>query len=143
MTAKEFLQRGIRLDKRVKTCFEQIQYLRVLQTSAGTVVSHINSRKSGKKDRLGDITAQVLDLIEEYQKDIDELLRIKAEIKQAIKRVEREDYRFLLRLRYECFLKWEQIAVEMECSWQHVHRLHQKALKKIKEVIECDPLDMI
>lgn len=38
-------------------------------------------------------------------------------------------YRCLMRMRYIDCTTWEQIAVTMSYSWQHVHRLHGEALK--------------
>ena len=140
MTAKEFLSRGILLDKRINTKWEQIQCLRDLQTNISATLSHTNFRKSGRNDRVGDITARVLDLIDEYEAEVTELLIVKGEIRCAIAGVEREEYKYLLSLRYESYMAWEKIACEMGYAYQHVHRLHNEALK---HVIVCDTLDMI
>ena len=35
-------------------------------------------------------------------------------------------------------MKWEKICTEMKHSWQHIHRIHAKALKKFHNVMECD-----
>ena len=56
----------------------------------------------------------------------------KAEITSKIKRIEKPEYQILLELRYLQFKKWEQIAVEMAYSIQHIFRMHAKALKFIK-----------
>ena len=45
-----------------------------------------------------------------------------------------EREKLLMRLRYIDNLKWEEIALKMDYTWQHMHRIHAKALNKIK----CD-----
>jgi len=37
----------------------------------------------------------------------------------------------LMRLRYIQCLTWEEIAVEMGYTWQHMHRIHAQCLKDI------------
>ena len=39
---------------------------------------------------------------------------------------EREAY--LIRLRYLELKRWEEICVEMNYSWKHIHRIHSDAL---------------
>ena len=73
LTAKEYLSRGFLLDKKIKTKLEQIQYLRTLQTSVSATLSHANAKTSGKRNRIGDITVEIVDLAEEYLTDIKNL----------------------------------------------------------------------
>lgn len=40
-------------------------------------------------------------------------------------------YQTVLEKRYLCFSAWEQIAVDMNYSIQHIHRMHSAALKEI------------
>ncbi|MEN6636647.1 MAG: DUF1492 domain-containing protein [Clostridiaceae bacterium] len=47
---------------------------------------------------------------------------------RRIKRVENTEYQTILELRYLCFKRWEEIAVEMNFSLQHLYRLHEKAV---------------
>lgn len=69
---------------------------------------------------------------------IDELYAVKCEILNAINTVEDGTLRILLELRYLQGETWERIAQSMHYSYKHiVHSLHPKALKKLKEVIEC------
>ena len=56
---------------------------------------------------------------------------LKRDIVAIIKAVENPEYQTLLELRYLCFKTWEQIAVEMNYSIQHIYRLRDKALAQI------------
>lgn len=53
-------------------------------------------------------------------------------VQASIERLEDGKEKELLTYRYLRGMKWEEIAVNMEHSWQHVHRIHSKALKNLK-----------
>ena len=61
---------------------------------------------------------------------------LKKEISCVISRVEDENLRDLLRLRYLEFRKWVDIAYILHYSEQHIHRLHNKALKEINKILK-------
>ena len=54
------------------------------------------------------------------------------EISDKIERMENEDEKDVLMYRYIKLMKWEDICVKMEYSWQHIHRIHKRALKNFK-----------
>ena len=74
---------------------------------------------------------KIIDLEERIQKDIEALVDLKREIMGVIKAVPNVEYQTLLEKRYLCFITWEQIAVDMNYSMQHIHRMHSMALKEI------------
>lgn len=53
------------------------------------------------------------------------------EIENAIEVLESTE-RELIRLRYLEGLKWEEVAVEIGYSWQQTHRIHARALVKLR-----------
>lgn len=93
-----------------------------------TSVLQLAPGQSNNVDNLGDLVASMVD----YQNKINELL---AEAMKVAKRIEEaiaqlpERERYLVRARYIDCKSWEQIAVDMNYSWQHIHRIHSKALK--------------
>lgn len=54
------------------------------------------------------------------------------EIRDKIERLDNEDEKDVLTYRYIKLMKWEDICSAMHHSWQHVHRIHAKALKNFK-----------
>lgn len=54
------------------------------------------------------------------------------EITDRIERLSDEDEKDVLMYRYINLMKWEDIAVKMGFSWQHLHKIHAKALKSFK-----------
>lgn len=61
-------------------------------------------------------------------------LRIKRcqEISDKIERLADEDEKDVLFYRYIKLMKWEDICIKLNHSWQHVHRIHSKALNNFK-----------
>ena len=56
---------------------------------------------------------------------------LKKEIMSVIRAVPNVEYQMLLEKRYLCFITWEPIAVDLNYSIQHIHRMHSAALKEI------------
>lgn len=130
MTAKEYLNQAYRLDQRINSKLEQVTSLRDLTTKATATMSDM---PGGSRNvyKMQDIIGKIIDLENEINADIDQLVDLKREMVSAIKAVEDPEYQTLLELRYLCFKTWEQIAVEMNYSIQHIYRLRDKALTQI------------
>jgi hypothetical protein len=83
----------------------------------------------------GDKMADIMVRIEQLEDLLDarelELIQLRTDIENVIGRVSDSVHRRLLRLRYIDGEKWEQVAVDMAYSWQHIHRLHSSALDYI------------
>ena len=74
-----------------------------------------------------------------------EKVRLYESISDRIRRVEDDNQRALLICRYIKGMSWEDIAVKLNYTWRHVHRIHSQALDGIdlKDVIECHSKSMI
>ena len=90
--------------------------------------------RSGK---IGDPTGQqaidhtqVRDL---YLQKVAELDKALLEIEAAIEKLEPRD-RTLIRLYYVEGLTWEEVCVAMHYEWAQIHRIHAKALEKLKGI---------
>lgn len=133
MTIKEYLSQAYRIDQRINSKLEQVQSLRELAVKATSTLSDTyNSSGSGNKQKMEGVIVKIIDLENEIDEEIDKLIDLKQEIVSLIKQVKNPEYQTLLELRYLCFRTWEQIAVEMSYDLSWVHRLHKKALGKIK-----------
>lgn len=119
------------LDREINSLLEEKQdvrdrILKITQSYTGNVVQ--STKDPHKFDR-------VVELELEIDRNIDELVKVKAEILNAISKLTDGRYREILRLRYLKGMTFEQIAVEMNYSWRHVCTLHGRALLKMEEVI--------
>lgn len=131
MTAKEYLGQAFRLDQRINSKLEQVMSLRDLATKATSTLSDIAPSGTRNVHRMEDIIVKIVDLENEINRDIDALVDLKREMVSVIKSVANPEYQTILELRYLCFRTWEQIAVDMNYSIQHIYRLRDKALKEI------------
>lgn len=133
MNAKEFLSRGINLERRVETITDQIEHYKSIVNKC--TVTYSDSPKSTTSSyRLEDCTQKIMDLQSELCEAVADLVDVTCDIARAISKVENYDYEDLLVKRYVLGEPWEKIAEEMNYSEQHIHRLHGEALKKISDV---------
>ena len=131
MNVKQWLMRARDIDREINSLLKEKQEVRdrvckITQSYTGDTVS--SSKDPHKFDR-------VVELELEIDRQIDELVRVKGEILNAISQLSDGRYREILRLRYIRGLTFEKIAVEMNFSWRHACTLHGRALLKIGEVI--------
>ena len=131
MTAKEYLSQAYRLDQRIDAKIEQVMSLRNLAAKATSTLSDAMPSGTRNVHRMEDIIIKIIDFENEINADIDRLVDLKREIMRVIKALPNPEYQTLLELRYLCFKSWEQIAIEMNYSIQHIYRLREKASKEI------------
>ena len=131
MTAKEYLGQAYRLDQRINSKLEHVMSLRTLATKATSTLSDTPPSGTRNVHRMEDIIVKIIEMENEINRDIDNLVDLKREMVSVIKAVTDPELQTLLELRYLCFKSWEQIAVEMEYSIQHIFRLHDKSIKEI------------
>ena len=133
MNAKEFLMRGINLERRVDTITDQIEHYKSIKNKC--TVTYSDSPKSTTSSyKLEDCTQKIMDLQSELCDVMVDLVEVSCDIARVIRKVENGDYEDLLVKRYVLGETWEKIAEEMNYSEQHIHRLHGEALKKISDV---------
>lgn len=126
---KEYLksyQKAVRRERRI---LEEIQSLR-LDKMFPSIVQDGLPHGSSQQD-LSEYAATLDEMIEDLKRERLEKVKRRKEIEQSIRSLEDEDEQEVLRLRYIQGLKWEEVSVEIGHSWQHIHRIHARALKKI------------
>ena len=131
MTAKDYLLQARFLDDRINSKTQQIASLNELAAKCTTTFSDMPRNPNRGHSRVEDCVIKIIDLEDSLKKDIERLVDLKKEIIGVIKAVTNVEYQSLLEKRYLCFITWEQIAVDMNYSMQHIHRMHSAALKEI------------
>lgn len=131
MTTKEYLSQAYRIDQRINSKLEQINRLHDLATKATSTINEINVCNIGNKQQMESVIVKIVDLENKINYDIDALVEVKKGIITMISKVENPEYQTLLELRYLCFKTWKQIAYDMGYDISWVHRLHNKAIKKL------------
>ena len=90
----------------------------------------------GDGDKIGGAVAKLVDL--DIQNDIKMLTEALAATRELIKMLGDEKLQLILFKRYLNYQRWEVIAADLGYSWQYIHKMHSKALQKLKEEIECE-----
>lgn len=91
---------------------------------------------SNSQDKMGDCTAKILDLEKEIDAAVDAFVDKKREVSAVIERVKNASVVKVLRKRYLDYKTWEQIACEMNYTYQGVCKLHGRALQAVAAVME-------
>lgn len=131
MTAKEWLNRGYQLDAEIDQLEAAKRTMLDMLTNTtpnygGEVVS--GTRNPHKYDTY-------VEYCECIDKRIDELVGIKEEIQEVIALVPNTMQRAVLIGRYLNFKSWEQIAYELNYSYQRVFQVHKKALQEVSTLL--------
>ena len=131
MNAKDYLLQARYLDERITSKTQQIASLNDLATKCTSTFSDMPRNPNRGGSKIEDCVIKIIELEESIKNDIEKLVDLKSEIMAVIKAVPNVEYQTLLEKRYLCFITWEQIAVDMNYSMQHIHRMHSNALKEI------------
>ena len=128
---KDYLKQVYRLDKIVKTKMNEVKELSELATSISSLDYTKEKVDVSKGDgaKFEDIIIKICDTEKEIKREVDIL---KKDIDRKIDTIKDVDERLLLRLRYINDYKWEDICEEMNISNSQIHRVHLRALKKLK-----------
>ncbi len=136
LKAKEFLMQAYHIDIRINSKIDQISSLHDLATKATSTLSDMPGSATRNVHRMEDVILKIIELEEEIHGDMNNLIDLKQCIMQTIKKLEGVDFQTVLEFRYLCMKQWEQIAVNMGYSLQHIFRLHDKALKEVWEILK-------
>ncbi len=126
---KEYLKSYLRARRREEDILEEIQRMR-MDKMLPSVVNDGMPHGSRQTD-LSDYAAALDEMIEDLKQERLKRVQRQQEIERRIRQMKDEDEQRVLRLRYIKGLKWEEVAVEMGCSWRKTHNIHSYALKNI------------
>lgn len=127
---KEYLNRYLQSVKREKYILEEIQRLRADKMFPSVV--NDGMPKGNRSSDLSDFMVLLDEEIEKLKKERLEKVRTYSEISDRIRAVKNENEREVLTLRYIKGLKWEEICIEMNYGWTHIHNIHSSALRNFK-----------
>jgi hypothetical protein len=136
MNAKEYLSQAYRIDQRINSKLEQVMSLRALLGKATGTLTGAPKVVTPNPHSMEDAICKMVDMENEINDDIDMLVDLKAEIMSCIKRIENTEYQTLLEMRYLCFKRWEEIAIELNYSIQYAFRMHERALTETEIILK-------
>ncbi|MGN0689950.1 MAG: sigma factor-like helix-turn-helix DNA-binding protein [Oscillospiraceae bacterium] len=130
MEIKEFLKQAYWIDRQINLDIEKVKSMRASLYGRTADSTSGGSSSGGKNNHVEEAICRVVDYEKMIDKEVDDLIKKKLEIAEAINSVpfpERE----VLERRYLMFQKWETIASAMGFTKRRVVQIHGNALQKI------------
>lgn len=127
---KEFLMSYQRAKRKIARLEEQLQELR-LNKMHPSVINDGMPHSTEMRD-LSDYASRLDEIEQEIVLSRYERIRAFQKVQRAIEEMEDEQEKDLLTYRYLRGMKWEEVAVKMGYSWQHIHKIHSQALGSFK-----------
>ncbi len=128
---KEELWDLITLNNRINSKLKQLENLKYLREASGSLDYSKDRVQSYPINRIEKLTIKILDLENEINKDIDELVDMKARARECFQLLEGK-YNLIMELRYMECLEWREVARRSYYSEKHVHKIHGQALLLIQ-----------
>lgn len=136
MTAQEYLGQAYRLDQHINSKLQQIESLRSLAEKitvsyGGESVTHTRNVTS-----MEGIITKLIDAEQALKNEIDQMVETKVDIAETIALVRNENYRLILEKRYLCFMDWDCIARDLNCTRRWALVMHERAVDVVKKLLE-------
>ena len=131
MTAKQWLHRARTIDKEIEVLLDEKQQTldRLLQITQSYTRSEAQTSKDPHKiDKL-------IEYEDKIDRKVDELAAVKQEIGSIIDLLEDDHQRIALRGYYLAIKTWEQVAVDMNYSFQGVMLIRKKAIEEVEKIL--------
>ena len=135
MMAKEYLRQIGVLDAKINRRLKQVEELKALATSGGSMTPKERVQSSPSGDKTANYIIKWINIEHEVTRMIDELVDLKNQIIGEIHQLDDERYIRILEMRYIDQETFEQIAVTMHMDIRHIFRLHGYALQEFTQRI--------
>ncbi len=138
MSPKEYLSQAREIEQRIKRAEEELSEMREALHGRSVSYESDGSQRNPQGNSVERAIIRVVEYEERINAEIERLVAKRLEIEQTINAVPDRVQREVLSRRYLGYQEWDTIAEEMHYCKQWVHKLHGKALLKIKEAIASD-----
>lgn len=124
------------MDAKINADIEELTSLEALATRTTSVLGGERVQSSGSQQKMADCVAKIVDMREQINEEIDRFIGYKQEARELLSACESECIT-LISKRYFQFKTWEEIAVDMNFTYQWVSGgLHQKALAQVQKALD-------
>ena len=134
---KEFLWSYQRAKRDVARLEAQLEELRLSQLGPKAIAYDGMPQRTELGD-LSDYMAKYDEIEQAIVKARYQRIEASQRVRDSIEALEDDREKELLTLRYLKGVKWEEIAVKMGYSWQHIHKIHARALGNFKIPETCE-----
>ena len=136
MTAKEYLEQLIVLDKEIDRKQQRLVTLREIVVNTTPTYEEESVQHSRKRNPLEDIMAKIVDLDREIDDDIDRLVDLKAEVWEQLDKLSDEKQKRILWQHYAERMSWTKIAENQGLTRRHIIRIHRLGSDNLEKIIE-------
>ena len=136
-TAKEYLKQVGNIELQIKELQDEIKRLKELAVSIGALNCDEKVLSSVSQDKMANTVCEIDEKVRELDEKVREFVRIRSKVMETIHMLRNDEYEHILYKRYCLMKKWEEIALEMNYSYQWVCKLHGRALKEIEKLLNC------
>ena len=126
---KAILKQYIGLEKRIARLLDEKKKWKEKAEAISPVYSDMP--KAGGCDKIQNAVCQIVDLEQDINREIDAQVDLRRQIEAAVKQMDDEKLRDIVRYKYIDGMTWEQIAVKMNYDYRWTLRLHGRALTRL------------
>ena len=109
MSPKEYLSQAMYIDQRIDSKLQQVATLRESAAKVTATLMDMPRSASPNPQAMENTIVKIIDLENEFNRDVDRLVELKAEVKRVISRLSSPDQKLVLELLYLCFKPWSEI----------------------------------
>ena len=136
MKAINYLRQIKVMDAKINSYIEQLGQLETMATKTTSVFGDERVQSSSSQQKMSDCVAKIVDMKNQITDEIDKFIDYKKEAMEILSTCDAECINLIYK-RYFMFETWEQIAVDMEYTYQWVSGgLHKKALMQFQRGFE-------
>ena len=136
MTAKEYLEQLIWLDKEINRKQQRLITLRDIVMNTTPTYETEAVQHSRDKNPLENIMAKIIDLDREIDKDVDRLVDLKAEVWEKLDNISDERLKRILWLKYAERKSGRYIAEDICLTPRHTRRLQTQAMEEFENIFQ-------
>ena len=136
LKAEKYLEQIKKADARIDSKLIEVYQLRCLAMKVTAQMGSESVQTSGVSDKVGNITAKIVDLEKEINCLIDKFIDDMQERIAVIEQVDDALLYTILHKHYVQYKKFRTIAEEEHYTEVHISNKHQEALEKVQEILD-------
>jgi len=136
MTAKKYLQQAYYLSRRIDDAKDELARLREQAYNVASVDTEKDKIQTGVACTTSAAALEIVELEMRINKQINEFAVKRNEIEKNINKVQCEQMKSILLMRYINFKSLKEIARKMNYSYVHIKRIHGKSIHYFEKNID-------
>lgn len=134
--AKKFFKSIREAQRELRSLEEEKDRLFTMLTRTTSRPKDVNVQSSPSGDKMTEITQKLIELDEIIKKQVNKILEKQIFAEKIICRLDKMEYRAVLRWYYVENLKWHEVAVRMDYHQVTVQKLNGKALEEAERLFD-------